>query len=177
MHQHVDEPTRFRFGQKPSLIDLVISSKEELVSDITYLEPLGKSDHLCLSFNINTEPETINNSQQRTRMEKGDHTRLEYIIQSISWEENTKDVNIEETWDYFKYQHDKAVDMCIPKYTAKTTEWRRPFWMTGKAIKACKKKYWAWKRYRNTGRDEDYERYCRKRNLAQHLKRFRKTYC
>jgi len=41
--------------------------------------------------------------------------------------------------------------------------------MNGKAIKACKKKYWVWKRYRNTGRDEDYERYCRKRNLAQHL--------
>ena len=102
-------------------------------------------------------------------MDKGDYTRLEDIIQSISWEENTKDMNIEETWDYFKDQYDKAVDICIPKYTAKTTKWRRPLQMNGKAIKACKKKYWVWKRYRNTGRDEDYERYCRKRNLAQHL--------
>ncbi|KAK2152940.1 hypothetical protein LSH36_314g03058 [Paralvinella palmiformis] len=97
MHQHVDEPTRFRSGQKPSLLDLVISSKEELVSDITYREPLGKSDHPSLSFSINTEPETINTSQQRYRMDKGDYTRLEDIIQSISWEENTKDMNIEET--------------------------------------------------------------------------------
>jgi hypothetical protein len=102
-------------------------------------------------------------------MDKGDYTILEDIIQSINWEENTKDMNIEETWDHFKHQYDKAVDICIPKYTAKTTKWRRPLWMNGKAIKACKKKYWAWKRYRNTGRDEDYERYCRKRNLAQHL--------
>ncbi|KAK2169383.1 hypothetical protein LSH36_10g02006, partial [Paralvinella palmiformis] len=119
--------------EKPSLLDLVISSKEELVSDITYLEPLGKSDHLCLSFNINTKPETINNSQQRYRMDKGDYTGLEDIIYMI----------IEET---FKDQYDKAVDICIPKYTAKTTKWRRPLWMNDKAINACKKKYWAWKR-------------------------------
>jgi hypothetical protein len=47
MHQHVDEPTIFRFGQKPSLLDLVISSKEELVSDITWQKrpPMSQLQH------------------------------------------------------------------------------------------------------------------------------------
>ena len=67
MHQHVDERPRFRFGQMPSL-------------HITYLQPLAKSDYLCLRFNINPEPETSNNSQQRYGLDKGDNTRLEHII-------------------------------------------------------------------------------------------------
>ena len=62
LSQHVEEPTRYRFGQNPSLVDLVISSEEDLVSDIKHLDPIGKSDHLCLLFRIKTEPEIVNNN-------------------------------------------------------------------------------------------------------------------
>jgi hypothetical protein len=71
------------------------------------------------------------------------------------------------TWTLFKEKYDTAVETCIPKYTVKPIKWRRPLWMNGDAIKRTKKKYWSWKRYMNTGREEDYNRYCRKRNTAQ----------
>ena len=46
--QHITEPTRYRFGQTPSLLDL------EIITNVTYTEPLGKSDHLCLTFTIDS---------------------------------------------------------------------------------------------------------------------------
>ena len=53
LYQHVLEPTRRRGTNKPSTLDLVLTSEENQVSDLTYHAPLGKSDHSVLSFNFN----------------------------------------------------------------------------------------------------------------------------
>ena len=45
MNQHVEEPTRGRSGQNPSILDLIISNGPNIVSHIKYESPLGKSDH------------------------------------------------------------------------------------------------------------------------------------
>jgi len=169
MYQHIDEPTRYRIGQIPSLLDLVISSKEELVRDVKYMDPLGKSDHLCICFTIDTDPDINSTSQQRYRMDKGKYDSLTQMMIEVNWRDNTKDMDIDETWNHYRRQYDQAVESCIPKYTARTAKWRRPMWMNGKAIKTSKMKYWAWKRYKSTGRYEDFERYCRKRNKATEL--------
>jgi len=49
LHQHIDKQARNRHGQRPSLVDILIANKE-LLPDITYMDLLGKSDKLCISF-------------------------------------------------------------------------------------------------------------------------------
>ena len=49
-YQHVNEPTRARGTDTPSLIDLILSNEESQVNNLAYLAPLGKSDHSVLSF-------------------------------------------------------------------------------------------------------------------------------
>lgn len=46
--QFVDTVIRCRGTDKASLLDLVISNDEDLVTQIDALQPLGKSDHCCL---------------------------------------------------------------------------------------------------------------------------------
>ena len=53
LYQHVVEPTRFRTGEVSSLLDLILTNKESMVSDLKYMAALGKSDHLQLIFNFN----------------------------------------------------------------------------------------------------------------------------
>ena len=53
LHQHVSEPTRFKHGVSPSLLDLVITNEEGMISDLSDLPTLGKSDHLSLQFTFN----------------------------------------------------------------------------------------------------------------------------
>ena len=51
--QHVREPTRSRPGQRPSILDLVLTNEEQMVSNLTYLSLQGKSDHAVLTFEFN----------------------------------------------------------------------------------------------------------------------------
>ncbi|GAA57243.1 small subunit ribosomal protein SAe, partial [Clonorchis sinensis] len=62
--QHVVAPTRYRAGQQPSLLDLVITNERHFVDQVTINAPLGHSDHCVLTFEFicywarNPEPQT-----------------------------------------------------------------------------------------------------------------------
>ena len=53
LHQTVRCYTRYREGQQPSLLDLVIVNDEQMVDEVVDQGPLGKSDHVVLSFDLN----------------------------------------------------------------------------------------------------------------------------
>ena len=50
LHQHVLEQTRYRNGEKPSLLDLILSTEEGMIQDLQYFPPLGDSDHITMKF-------------------------------------------------------------------------------------------------------------------------------
>ena len=50
LHQHVKEPTRYRSDNIPSLLDLISTNEEHMVSDLNYLPGLGSGDHLQINF-------------------------------------------------------------------------------------------------------------------------------
>ena len=48
--QHISESTRYREGNQPSTIDLLISNEESDINSITILPGIGLSDHCLLLF-------------------------------------------------------------------------------------------------------------------------------
>ena len=50
--QHVHEPTRFRDGQIPSVLDLLFTSSDDMVENLTIGPPIGLSDHVVLKFSL-----------------------------------------------------------------------------------------------------------------------------
>ena len=52
--QHVDEFTRCRASQSPSILDYVFTCDDDVIHDIQYKSPLGKSDHCCIDYGLNT---------------------------------------------------------------------------------------------------------------------------
>ena len=52
LYQHVRKPTRFRQHQTPSTLDLVFTDDENLIDMIHFDAPLGKSDHVVLSWEL-----------------------------------------------------------------------------------------------------------------------------
>jgi len=44
---HVTEPTRFRASHEPHVLDLILTD-ENFISNLEYLSPVGKSDHIVL---------------------------------------------------------------------------------------------------------------------------------
>ncbi len=53
LYQHITEFTRYRKGHNPSLLDLILTNEEDMITDIQYVPPLIKSNHVCLIFNTN----------------------------------------------------------------------------------------------------------------------------
>ena len=50
LHQHVNFDTHFRGGFRPSQLDLIFSNKDYLVDGLETSHPLGKSDHVVLTW-------------------------------------------------------------------------------------------------------------------------------
>ena len=68
LFQHVREPTCFREGQIPSILDLILTNEENMVEKIDYLPSLGKSDYVVLGFNFNCFIEKVLSSQKSTTL-------------------------------------------------------------------------------------------------------------
>ena len=114
--QHITENTRQRGSDAPSLLDLVITNEENLIDKVEILEPLGKSDHSVISFNIICEEE----SQPpviKSMYEKGDYAKFNSEMSKIKWEEELDKFagNVGKQWSFFKEKYDKIERICIPK--------------------------------------------------------------
>jgi len=48
LFQHVTFPTRARNGQRPSILDLIITYEGNVIDNLTATDPLGKSYHYML---------------------------------------------------------------------------------------------------------------------------------
>ena len=52
MTQLLEEPTRFRHGNNPSSLDLIITEDPELHSSVKVSSPIGKPDHAVVTTNL-----------------------------------------------------------------------------------------------------------------------------
>ena len=50
LHQHVNENTRARGTDNPSMLDLLFTRQQEDITNITYHAPLGMSDHAVINM-------------------------------------------------------------------------------------------------------------------------------
>ena len=51
--------TRFRDGQTPSILDWILTDDPDIVDELTYEKPIGKSDHVCLSWDMSFDKQQI----------------------------------------------------------------------------------------------------------------------
>ena len=76
--QHVLEPTR-----GGNVLDLILSSQNELVDNVKVHEPSGSSDHNQTHFN--TKAKTRNTTQWRRNFNKGKCKEMRTYLANIDW--------------------------------------------------------------------------------------------
>ena len=66
LYQHVTDYTRARGSDSPSLLDLIFTENELEIVKLSFLSPIGASDHSVLTFDFVLEdgflPEVVNSS-------------------------------------------------------------------------------------------------------------------
>ena len=97
--QHVTFPTRYRAGNRPSILDLVITDSHYNVAHIGSSSPLGKSDHVVILFDLTICPISAVSLTDRYNYSKADFVLINDMIASIDWEEELSGLTAEEALD------------------------------------------------------------------------------
>ena len=75
LYQHVTEPTRFRKDQC-SLLDYVFTGEEDIIGDMEYQVPIGKSDHVCLTWKWTLETPKEPEEESKFNFWKGKYDQI-----------------------------------------------------------------------------------------------------
>jgi hypothetical protein len=175
--QMVENHTRRRLGQNPTLDDWILVNDVKLISNIRHLDPIGKSDHDVLSFQLYVGDQQRNDEGKLVfNYSKGDYSRLRDIIKTHDWS-TAAALDVEESWCHMKSVLQSAMEKCIPKVKSGNSKKIKPVWMNNKALRTVKKKHKMFQRYLRTKSGRDYNRYIEVRNnCSKLLKKTRKNY-
>ena len=165
--QCVEEPTR---GE--NILDLVLTTNDNLLENVTVREPLGSSDHNMVQFEvaIHTDPELWKTTYVDYR--HGRYRKMRTYLKEVKWtEELNKGPTIEAKWNIFKRYLETAVNKFVPTKTRKKK--RQPQWWNKEIDRTRKQKIRWWNQYKNTKSDADYRLY--KSALNRNNKEVRKA--
>ena len=122
LFQHIEESTRTRGNDEPSLIDLLLTNEEMQVSNVVHHSPLGKSDHSVITFNYHcyldfSKPKICYNYR------KADYDGMKSELETSNWMETfmseVKDMDPETQWTLFKGKMLELRNQFVPKRTIK----------------------------------------------------------
>jgi hypothetical protein len=167
LYQHVTENTRFREGQKPSLLDLILTNEDGMIKNILYQPPLGKSDHICLAFETNMYAQAKESEMPRYAYHRGNYKTITENIRKIDWDLKLEDLNTCDAWSSIEDIISNEMEENIPKSRAK----KRKSYINKQAERKMKKKYYHWKRFCETNSGRDHAELKNERNSLRHLTR------
>ena len=107
--QHVLEPTR-----GGNVLDLILSSQNELVDNVKVHEPLGSSDHNQIHFNIKVKTGNTYKKQWRRNFNKGKYKVMRTYLANIDWNNLLKNKTATECWTCLKYEIEGIIEKFIP---------------------------------------------------------------
>ncbi len=163
--QLVDFPTRFR-NDKASCLDLVITNRKNLISDLHSSSLIGKSDHAPVIFEVKcTYPKTQKFTRNIWNLNAGNFDELNRHLLRLDWERildvNDVDIATNRWYDLFV----QVADLYIPHKTININNNDLPY-MTRHLKKLIKTKDKYFKIYARSGLISDHDIYKYHRNIA-----------
>ena len=117
-YQHIEQVTRRRGNDNPSLIDLVFTDEEMQISDIQHLSPLGKSDHSVITLTFNCYLD-YSKPKERYLYNKGDYDEMKKHLASSHWAQEysvlVKTADVEVMWTSLKSKLLGLRDKYVPQ--------------------------------------------------------------
>ena len=159
--QHVRTSTRFRNAQN-SCLDLVFSSEEEMIGEVTELPPIGKSDHICQLWEVVVEEVIFKNTAStRRNFKRADWDGMKAELRSFQFEEGDSPSTMNDKLVRFI---NKLKEKHIPLSKPRSIQHRLP-WMRSAKLKVQRREKWKrWKKFRTSRLPRDYDAYKMERN-------------
>ena len=107
--QHVLEPTR---GE--NVLDIVLSSQNELLDNVKIHEPLGNSDHNQIHFDTNVKSESKNKKTYRRNFHKDNYKHMRKYLAKLDWNNMLINKTAIECWVILKHEIESIIDNFFP---------------------------------------------------------------
>ncbi|KAJ3644167.1 hypothetical protein Zmor_026839 [Zophobas morio] len=153
LYQMVSEPTRYRKNQCPSVLDLVLTSNPDLIANLEYSSPIGKSDHVIILVNLQINMQATNKITITTKSIIN-YQMLEKDLLEVDWASTLKYNTISENWEAFNSQLQELTLLnSIRRVFMKST--KKP-WINDQLVKMIRIKRNLWRSFKRTGNVVDY---------------------
>ena len=93
------EPTR---GE--NVLDIVLSSQNELLNNVKIHEPSGNNDHNEIHFDIKVKSESKNKQTYRRNFHKGKYKDMQKYLVKLEWNNMLRNKTATECWNILKYE-------------------------------------------------------------------------
>ena len=170
--QHVTENTRFREGQASNLLDLVFTDRDDNVTRLDYEMPFGRSDHVCLMFEVLCHRHSEKEGFKRKYF-KGNYPEIRNDINMIDWENELRGKDTEESWGILESVIKESVERNVPMQKVVKTFKKK--WMTQEVLNVVKEKHKAYKKYRRLRTNESKDDYNRTKQMAIYVTKKART--
>ena len=151
LHQHVNHPTR-----ENNILDLVLSTTENLVSEVNVGPIFSSSDHRLVTFNINIKAEKVKDSKEKVPdYRRANFTRLRSIINDANWNAILTETNIDKAWKIFTNVLNSAINSCIPYRNRRSANKSKPKWWNNEIKNSLILKKAAYNKFRSTRSEAD----------------------
>ena len=101
LHQSIEENTRARGGDTPSLIDLVFTYDTKYIENIEYLSSLGKSDHSVIRLDYITKCRKKSYAMKKMLFDKANFDEIRAYLDIIDWGTLFLNTSVQQKWIFF----------------------------------------------------------------------------
>jgi hypothetical protein len=164
--QHINEPTRCRGDDIPSLLDLLLTNHDNIVNNVEIISPIANSDHAVITFDLLIEPTKLKSIKLRKNYNKANYGKMREELKKIQWNQVLVG-EVEEKWNIFKYKLSQVVDNHLPLQQIHNGVHKLN--LSVQVRKMVKKKHGLWKKYMRTKAGQDYREFCKTRNKVKNL--------
>ena len=166
--QLVKSPTRHRAGERPSLLDWIITDSPNKIDNIDILAPLGeKGDHNVISFDLSIQSYFCNISPFNLCYSRGNYQEMRNSLEDTDWATLIQEGNIENSWSSFHKTIDQKIEEHIPKARSKSNKFQP--WINAEIKGARKEKNLAWRKYSRHNSEANWTDFTSKRNFCNRL--------
>ena len=172
LYQHVNEYTRLRGTDHPSMLDLIFTRQPEDITHINYSAPLGNGDHTVIDMKYRTSIAKNPKKYKGTyNYKKGDYNGLREYFKNTNWERDLTITDINLQNEKFLDFYNKGVEKFIPKIKQGGTPQDNKKWFNARCARARKNKELLWKRYSRHRSEPARARYNEARNSYTQIRR------
>ena len=153
MTQHVEEPTHI----SGNLLDLVISSDENMVRDVRMEGRLAASDHELIEVEFLLDVKQNHGIEYVRDYARGDFIEMRRCMMNIQWAQELENLGVEESWRFIKGKLTKLVEALVPMKKKRSAG--APPWLDRDVKKAIREKKKAWNIWKKSGNLEEKREY------------------